>query len=514
MSKTERQFKLWETEIDYMEIPSEIKALADASKGAGYKAYLVGGCVRDFLMGIRPKDWDIATDATPEEIQRTFPESVYENTFGTVSVKTGSEEEELRIVEITTFRKEGGYADHRHPDKVEFTKNIEEDLARRDFTMNAIAMDLTEDGYIFVDPYGGQTDIQDRIIRAVGKSEERFEEDALRMMRAVRFASRFGFQIEEDTQRAIAERAGTISEVAPERVRDELIKLLMTKGAVNGVRLMLETGLLDIVIPELAGGAGVEQNKHHAFDIFEHNVRSLAYTVEQDFPLHLRLAALLHDVAKTKTREWKSDPRGEKEKDGKKGDWTFYQHQYLGEKMIRDIMNRLKFPKEMTSKVTLLVREHMFVYDPEAVTQKGVRRLISRVREENIDDLIKLREADRIGSGVPKAQPYRLRHLQAMIEKAKGEPVSVKQLKIDGNIMITDIGIQPGPKMGFILAALLEEVLEDPNKNTLEYLSDRTRELNTLSEEKLKEMAEKARQSADGAQKRIDDAIKEKYFVK
>jgi tRNA nucleotidyltransferase (CCA-adding enzyme) len=497
-----------------MEIPSEIEELSKALQAAGHKAYLVGGCVRDFLMGVKPKDWDIATDATPQEIQAIFPESVYENEFGTVLVKTGSEEEELRIVEITTFRREGGYSDHRHPDVVAFANNIEEDLARRDFTMNAIAIDLETDEHLVVDPYGGQADIKSGIIRAVGRPEERFEEDALRMMRAVRLSARLGFGVEEHTRQAIAEKSRTISEVAPERVRDEFIKLLMADGAVGGIRLMLETGLLKIVTPELAEGDGVEQNKHHAFTILEHNIRALEYAVQQNFPLHLRLAALLHDIAKVGTREWKSDPRGEKEKGGKKGDWTFYQHQYLGEKMARGILNRLKFPKEMIGKIALLIREHMFVYDPEAVTAKGVRRLLSRVGTENIDDLIKLREADRIGSGVPKAQPYRLRHLQAMIEKAKGEPVSVKQLKLNGDIMIANLGMKPGPQMGFILAILLEEVLEDPKRNTLEYLSEKTKKLDGLSEQELRKLADKARQSAAEVQKRIDDTIKEKYFVK
>jgi tRNA nucleotidyltransferase (CCA-adding enzyme) len=497
-----------------MEIPTEVKDLADALKETNHSAYLVGGCVRDFLMGVKPEDWDIATDATPEQIQTIFPESVYENEFGTVLVKTGSEEEGLRIVEITTFRREGGYSDHRHPDSVAFADNIEEDLARRDFTMNAIAMNLEVDKRAIVDPYGGQTDIKNRIIKAVGKPEERFGEDALRIMRGVRFSARFGFEIEDGTKKAIRDKAETVGRIASERVRDELIKLLMTKRAGDGIRQMSEVGLLKIVIPELQEGSEIEQSKHHIYTVLEHNIRSLEYATEKDFPIHLRLASLLHDVGKTQVREWKNDPRGEKAKDGKKGDWTFYQHQYLGEKMVKNIMNRLKFPKEMTSKVALLVREHMFVYDPEVVTERGVRRLVSRVGEENIDDLVKLREADRIGSGVPKAQPYRLRHLQAMIEKAKEEPVSVKQLKINGDILIADFGMRPGPKMGFILAVLLEEVLEDPDKNTLKYLSEKAEGLDKLSEKELKALADKARESANEAQKRIDDAIKEKYFVK
>ena len=225
-------------------------------------------------------------------------------------------------------------------------------------------------------------------------------------------------------------------------------------------------------------------------------------------------AALLHDVGKPGTREWRSDPRGDKERGGKKGDWTFYQHQYLGEKLTRDILGRLKYPSDTIKVVSLLVREHMFVYDPEVVTDRGVRRLLRRVGEENIDALIKVREADRIGSGVPKAQPYRLRHLQAMIEKAKKEPVSVRQLKVDGNELMSGLGIEPGPELGHILAVLLEEVLDVPKLNTKVKLLARAKELHKLSDKELIALAARAKESAREAQQRIDDTIKEKYFVK
>jgi len=504
---------LWESETS-MELPQEVKELAKALKEAGFSAYLVGGCVRDFLMGENPKDWDIATSAKPKDIQEIFPESVYENEFGTVLVKTGSEEEGLDIVEVTTFRKENSYSDHRHPDAVEFTDTIEEDLSRRDFTMNAIALDIVSDEQIIIDPYGGQADIRAGIIKAVGSPEDRFGEDSLRMMRAVRFAARFGFDIEAKTKKAIQKQAETLAEIAPERIRDELIKLLMTDGAGGGIRLMSEVGLLEQVIPELQEGVGMEQNKHHIYTVFEHNVRALEYAVEKGFPLHLRISSLLHDIGKVGTREWKDDPRGDRTKKGKKGDWTFYQHQYLGEKIVKEVMNRLKFPKEMIKKVALLVREHMFVYDPEVVTEKGVRRLLRRVGVENIDDLVKLREADRIGSGVPKAQPYRLRDLQAKIEMAKKEPVGVKQLKIDGKVLMNEVGMKPGPQMGYVLAILLEEVLDSPELNTEEALLKRARELMEMDENKLKKMADKAKEMAREAQDRLDDAIKEKYFVK
>lgn len=496
-----------------MDIPREIEWVSQELSKAGYKSYLVGGCVRDLLLGKVPKDWDIATDAKPEEIQEVFPDSVYENDFGTVGVKTDSKDPSLKIVEVTTFRKEGRYTNQRHPDEVVFTDSIEEDLSRRDFTVNAIAIDLISEEDP-VDPYGGQKDLDKGLIRAVGDPQERFGEDALRLLRAVRFRAQLGFDIEAETLEAIKKEAKSIKKVAAERVRDELSKLLMSEGAVDGIRAMQEVGLLDQIIPELSEGVGVEQNKHHIYDVFEHNVRSLEYAVKEDFPLDLRIASLLHDVGKSGTREWKNDPAGEKEKNGKKGDWTFYQHQYLGEKLSRDILNRLKFPKEVVKKVALLVREHMFVYDPDVVTQKGVRRLLKRVGTENADDLIKVREADRIGSGVPKAQPYRLRHLQAMMEKAKKEPVSVKQLKVNGDMFMKELGMEPGPKMGYILAILLEEVLDDPKLNTKAKLMKKVEDLNELSEKELKEAADKAKEAAREAQERIDEAIKAKYFVK
>ncbi|MDP3953510.1 MAG: CCA tRNA nucleotidyltransferase [bacterium] len=496
-----------------MDIPQEIGDVGDKLAEAGFKAYLVGGCVRDILLGKDPSDWDIATDAEPEEIQKLFKESVYENEFGTVGVKSGSEEPSLKIVEVTTFRKEGRYTDKRHPDEIVFASSIEDDLARRDFTINAIAIDLEgkEDP---IDPFGGQVDLKKRIVRAVGNPNERFEEDALRLMRAVRFCAQLGFELEKETEAAVTKGVSSIKAIAAERVRDELSKLLMSEGAGEGVRKMQKLGLLGEIVPELAEGAGVEQNKHHIFDVFEHNVRSLEYTVEKGFPLDVRLASLLHDVGKVGTRQWQDDSRGEKTQSGKKGDWTFYQHQYLGEKQAKDILNRLKYPRELVKRVALLVREHMFVYDPEVVTEKGVRRLLRRVGEESIDDLIKVREADRIGSGVPKAQPYRLRYLQAMIEKAKGEPVSVKQLKVNGDMFIKELGMEPGPHMGQILAILLEEVLDDPRKNTREGLIDRVKELREFSSKELDKLSQKAREAAREEQRRIDEAIKGKYFVK
>lgn len=495
-----------------MRIPAEVKNISSMLKKQGHEAYLVGGCVRDFLLKKKPKDWDITTNATPQEIQNLFPDSVYENQFGTVAVKTKSEDLTIKVVEVTTFRKEGKYTDKRHPDDITFAKTVEEDLSRRDFTVNAIAYDVKDEA--ITDPYGGQADLVKKVIRAVGEPAQRFEEDALRLLRVVRLAAQLGFTIEERTAEAAKEKAGLVEFVAEERIADEFAKLLMTDRAVAGIRMLENLDLLRHVVPELREGIDCEQNKHHIYTVFEHNLRSLEYTAEKGFPLHLRLAALLHDVGKPRVREWKNDPRGEKLYRGKKGDWTFYQHQYVGEKMVLQIMDRLHFPKEMTERVALLVREHMFVYDPDVVTEKGVRRLVRRVGEENVDDLIKLREADRIGSGVPKAQPYRLRHLQAMIEKAKKEPLNAKMLKVGGEEVMKELDIAPGPEIGQILSILLEEVVDDPSRNTKTYLSKRMRELHEMPEKERLALMKKAKEATAEAQERIDREIKRKYFVK
>lgn len=504
-----------------LKTPKEVKAIAEKLEKAGFEAYLVGGCLRDILLGREPKDWDLATRATPAEIQKIFTDSVYENKFGTVGVKTDSTDATLKIVEVTTFRKEGKYTDKRHPDEVTFAKDIQEDLSRRDFTVNAIALNLSLAGHpetkskdlkrffadaqndkLPVDPFGGLEDLKKKIIRAVGNPIERFQEDALRLMRAVRFSAQLDFEIEPKTASAIKKEAGLLEFIAKERIRDEFEKLLITDNAAAGIVKMQELGLLKYVVPELDKGVGVTQNKHHIYTVFEHNVRSLAYAADKKFPLDLRIASLFHDVGKPKTKR------------GEGPDSTFYGHQVVGERMVLEIMDRLRFPKEMTEKVALLVREHMFVYDPETVTLRGVRRLVSRVGQENVDDLIKIREADRIGSGVPKAQPYRLRYLQAMIEKVKKDPVGPKMLKVDGKDIMTILKIEPGPRIGATLAILLEEVLDEPKLNLKKNLEKKVKELGKLSEKELFALAAKAKHSASEAQNRIDEDIKKKYFVK
>lgn len=497
-----------------MEIPAEVLKVAKTLESAGFKAYLVGGCVRDILMKKEPTDWDIATDATPEEVLKIFPDSVYTNQFGTVGVKTGSGNRSVKIIEVTTFRLEGRYSDKRRPDEVRFAKSIEEDLARRDFTVNAIAIDLSSEKRSVVDIFSGQKDLKDKILRAVGDPSARLSEDALRMLRAVRFHSQLGFKIHSSTEEAIRRHASLIKFISKERVRDELVKTILTERAHLGILKMKELGLLSHIIPELEEGSGMEQNEHHIYTVFEHNLRSLQYAAEKGYSLEVRLASLLHDIGKSRTRRWKNKASGKKVRAGKRGDWTFYSHQVVGAKMAREILENLKFPREVIEKVYLLVYEHMFVYDPEVVTLSGVRRLLSRVGKENIDDLIKVREADRIGSGVPKAQPYRLRYLLAMLEKVKTDPISAKMLAINGEEVIAATGLKPSKAIGDIIAILLEEVLSEPQKNTKDVLIKRAKELSVLDELELERLSGVSKRRAQAAQEKIDSEIKKKYFVK
>lgn len=507
-------------------LPAEVQTIIATLNKAGFEAYVVGGCVRDLLLEQDPSDWDVTTSANPNEIQKVFPKSFYTNTFGTVTVLTG---EGVSEVEVTTYRVDAMYNDQRHPDSVTFTKSLKEDLARRDFTVNAMALRQAQgkalapatggktlgvngktpsvegpgttviiDGMTIIDPFGGLKDLNDHVIRAVGQPSERFSEDALRLVRAVRFSAQLGFTIEEHTLKAITEYAPSIAAVSRERVRDELIKLAMSKHPEQGMNLLQQTGLLAIILPELQEGVGVGQNKHHIYTVFDHCVKSLQFAAHYEYPLHVRLAALFHDIGKPRTKRLQGN------------DYTFYAHDIVGARMTEHLMRGLKFPTDLTKQVTHLVRQHMFYYDVGKVTPAGARRLLVRVGKENFEDLIKLRIAERKGSGVPKAEPYRLRHLQFMVEQASKEPITVGQLKISGSDLITELGMRPGPMFGGILNALLAEVLEDPTKNTKEYLLERAKDLKDKDPEELKKLGESA--IAEEEKKQEED-IRRKYRV-
>lgn len=509
-------------------LPPEVLFCLNELLKANFEAYLVGGCVRDILLNKKPKDFDIATDALPTQIQKIFNNSLYENQFGTVVVKTDSNDEFLKTIEITTFRKEGKYSDKRHPDEVKFAKTIEEDLARRDFTINAMALEIhlpkflqsknlgrqeiknTEykipnTKYRVVDPFDGQRDLKKKLIRAVGNPQKRFEEDALRLIRAIRLACELNFKIEKNTFEAIKKNSNLINCIAKERVRDEFIKIIQTENAMKGIILLEKTGLLKQIIPELEEGIGMNQNKHHIYTLFEHLIRSLDYAAKKQYSLEVRLASLFHDIGKARTKE------------GKGINATFYNHEIVGTKMLEKILERLKFSNEIKDKVLKLVRYHGFVYEPEITTDSSVRRLLIKVGKENIEELAQVREADRIGSGCPKAIPFRLRHFLFRVEKIlkemSGEEPSLKILKVNGYDVLKTLKIKPGPEVGIILNILLEEVLDNPEKNNRDYLLKRIVELNKLSDKELGTLNKKAKEKYKNLLQEEEQKIKKKYKV-
>jgi len=687
-------------------IPQPIINIIQKLETAGFEAFVVGGCVRDLLMNVEPKDWDVTTNAKPEEVMKIFPDSFYENKFGTVGIKIDPmfpvitreiniekdkekkaieiakkylkeikcpihnidhaenvvkniseisknykevnsdilelagyfhdvgrvnyedkrhveesqkilerelgkifdhnitkilssiiyhgpgkakslEEEILReadlidgisswrieralkndidghikwikndyqgliekvvlkkgkdllgsiirkankilkielamsssptdVVEVTTYRIESKYSDKRRPDKVKFAKTLKEDLSRRDFTINALALKIKKSDFEIIDLYGGQEDIKNKIIRAVGDSNERFDEDALRMMRAVRFAVTLGgdikikkttgprklskeapFSIEEKTKKAIGKNAKNLNFIALERIQDELNKILVSDFAAEGVDLLRELKLLQCIIPELEKGYGVGQNRHHIYTIYEHSILSLKNCPSEK--LEVRLATLLHDIAKPETKR------------GEGAFSTFYNHDHVGARVVEKILRRLKYSGEIARKVKMLVDNHMFYYNVDEVGASSVRRLVRKVGLENIDDLIDLRVGDRLGSGVPKAVPYKLRHFKYMVDKISSDPLSVKMLKVNGNDLMKELKLKPGPKIGAILDVLLSEVIDEPEKNDKKTLLARTKE---LDKENINQLRSMAKEKIEEKKEEEDKEIKDKYYVK
>jgi poly(A) polymerase/tRNA nucleotidyltransferase (CCA-adding enzyme) len=488
-----------------MKIPKEVKSIIEKLNQNSYEAYIVGGCVRDFLLDKEPNDWDIATNARPEDITRIFPKSFYENDFGTVSVLTQSEKESLKTIEITPFRIESKYSDKRHPDEVKFAKNLGEDLARRDFTVNSLALEEKEGVIKIIDLFEGQEDLQNKLIRAVGDPNERFQEDALRLMRAVRFATSLNshkmWKIEAETQEAIQRNSHLLQHISQERIRDELIKMIMSPLGAQGLELLRRLGLLQYILPELEEGFSIEQNKHHIFQIYQHNLLSLNYACSKGFPLTVRLAALLHDIAKPQTKK------------GQGLNSTFYNHEVVSAKMTYQILRRLKFPKKDIDKITKLVRFHLFYYNVDEVGESSVRRLLRNVGHENIEELLQLRQADRKGSGVPKAEPYKLRHLKYLFDKVSQDPILPTMLNINGVDIMKILNIQPGPKIGQILSYLLSQVLSDPQKNNKEFLEPEVKKMGAFSEQELQKLAKAAKQEIEQVETKKDEMTKKKYWV-
>jgi putative nucleotidyltransferase with HDIG domain len=431
-----------------LKIPERVKKIIDIFKKNNAEIYIVGGAVRDLLLEREVNDWDFTTNLTPEEMKKIFPKnSFYNNTFGTLSIveKTGE------IFEVTTFRTEKGYSDNRHPDEVKWGKTLEEDLSRRDFTINAMVLDGNNK---LIDIFNGQIDLEGKIVRTVGNPDERFGEDALRMIRAVRIAGQIGFSVEEKTMESIQKNAKLINNVAGERIRDELFKILLSPTPSRGIELLKESELLAEIMPELLGGWGMIQKGHHIYDVWTHNLKALDFC-ESKNPV-TRLAALLHDVGKPKSMKGEGKER------------TFHNHEVYGSRIAVQIGKRLRLSNKELDQLFRLVRWHMFTVQ-ETQTDKAVRRFIRNVTPEYIDEMIALRRADRLGSG-SKESSWRWELFKQRIVEVQKQPFAVKDLKVNGQDVMETLNIKPGPKVGEVLNAIFKEVEEKPELNDREIL--------------------------------------------
>ena len=487
--------------LNRRDIPDEVTKVAETIEAAGFEAFLVGGCVRDLLIGRVPKDWDITTNALPDQIVALFPETFQNNVFGTVGVVSETENIAVKVVEVTPYRVESGYSDARRPDEVTFTQNLDEDLMRRDFTVNAIAYSISKD--LLVDHFEGESDLKTKRVRAVGNASERFSEDALRMMRAVRLAVELDFTIEGDTLKAIAENALNLSRISKERIRDEFIRIIASPQPMQGIIFLEKLGMLKFIAPDLLDAIGIEQNGAHAYHVYEHLLRTLQHGADKDFPFEVRLAGLFHDIGKPASRRWSDE----------KKDWTFHGHEVIGARMTKKALETLKFPRETIDIVVRLVRWHMFFSDPAQITLSAVRRTINNVGEDQIVNLLSLRMCDRIGTGRPKEQPFRFRQYKSMVDEALRDPISVKLLKIDGVRIMEVAGEKPGPKLGYTLHALLEEVIDDSTRNTPAYLEKRAVELMQMDAGELRKLGEQGKEAKDTEEEAEIAKLKKKHNV-
>ena len=448
----------------FTDIPAPIKEIARILNMEGFQCFLVGGSVRDSIMGFTPNEYDIATNAKPEDVQRIFKYTIPTGIkHGTILVILDD-----MHVEITTFRSDGNYSDGRHPDKVEYTASIEDDLPRRDLTINAMAYNVL-DGTL-IDMFDGMKDIKNKIIRSVGNPYERFTEDGLRIMRAIRFATKLNFNIEKETFEAICHSTGMLTSIAYERIREEFNGILISDNPFRGIELLRKTGILALIMPELMQGFGVSQNRFHKYDVYYHilhTIQSVEPLETEELTLLVRLAALFHDIAKPMVQK----------KVSKQEEPVYYNHEVVGANVAKKIMKRLKYSNAEIDFVTLLVRQHMFYYQDEW-TDGAVRRFMKAVGIENIKPLLKLREADRLGSGnrkdkESKAIPKLLARIDKIIEEENA--ITVKDLKINGNDLMKEFNLKPGPIVGKILNYLLDLILDEPSLNDKEKLMEKTK---------------------------------------
>ena len=443
-------------------IPEEVSEIIQKFEKAGFEIYIVGGAVRDLIMGRIVDDWDFTTNATPEQILKLFPEGFYDNKFGTVGIES---KKGYDPHEITTFRTEIGYSDKRHPDKVVWGETLEEDLGRRDFTINALALLLTQD-FELIDLFGGQKDLENKLIRAVGNSVDRFSEDALRMMRAVRIATELGFVIEENTFEGIRQNSTLINQIARERVADELLKILASPYPYEGIVIFRNSGLMEQVLPEMEKTFGVEQKspgRHHIYDVGTHSLLSLKFCKSTD-PI-VRLATLIHDIGKPLTFKKLTN-----------GTITFYNHEIVGARIAKVIANRLRFSNKDKDKLWRLVRYHQFTVD-ERQTDSALRRFLRKVSLENIKDMLDLRVADRLGGGARETS-WRLEEFKKRLIEVQKQPFTAKDLRVGGHDVMKILGIPPGPKVGEVLEKLFEEVVEKKIENNKDLLLKRLKEIN------------------------------------
>ena len=441
--------------MEKRQLPEKVKIVMQKVLDKNGKIYVVGGAVRDWILKKEVNDWDFATNLTPEEMKKIFPKNSFcENQFGTFSVVVGKNE----IFEITTYRSEAEYSDKRHPDKINWGKTLKEDLERRDFTINAIALDI--EGQI-TDLYGGIEDLNNRLIKTVGNPDDRFSEDALRMMRAIRIAAQIGFLIEEKTFESIQKNAHLIKEIAGERIRDELFKILLSKKPGDGIRLLKNSGLLAEIMPELLPGVGMGQKGHHIYDVWDHELEALNNCQSKN-PV-TRLACLLHDVGK---------PVVMKEEKGEK---TFYNHEVVGSRIAVNIGKRLRLSKDELEQLFILVRWHMFTVE-DTQTDKAVRRFIRNVTPKYLDEMISLRRSDRLGSGA-KESSWRWELFKKRLIEVQKQPFSVKDLKVNGLDVMEILKIKPSRKVGEVLDKLFAEVEEKPELNVREILLEKIKDL-------------------------------------
>jgi putative nucleotidyltransferase with HDIG domain len=436
-----------------IDLPKSVKDILDKFDKANYEIYIVGGAVRDLLMSRSANDWDFTTNAMPEEILKVIPGGLYNNQFGTVF--TDNPDDASRPHEITTYRTEEGYEDYRHPNKISWGKSLEEDLSRRDFTINAMALDKD---FKVVDPFHGQDDIKSKFIRAVRDPDERFSEDALRMMRAVRIASELGFEIEPKTFEAIKKNAGLINKIAKERVKEELFKIIASTNPYEGMIAFRNSGLMQEILPELEKCFGVEQKspgRHHIYDVGNHLLMALKFCKSTD-PV-VRFATLIHDIGKPQTYKVLES-----------GVITFYNHEMVSTRIAESIAERLRFSRKESDKFVTLVRWHQFTVD-ERQTDSAIRRFLKNVGLENVEDMLHLRVADRLGGGARETS-WRLEEFKKRLVEVQKEPFSIKDLKIDGNDVMKELNLKPGPEVGKILEKLFEEIVEKKIENNKESL--------------------------------------------